>query len=70
MKDDKYQTYYNALSTHLPRIIYVMNQNKGKIQKLKILDGKDVSKQGLTNDGGVFVVKFIVYYPREAYISR
>lgn len=37
----------------------MMNQTKGKIQKLKILDRKDVPKRGPTNDCGVFVVKFI-----------
>lgn len=59
LKYDKYQSYYNALSTDLPHIIYMMNQNKGKIQKFKILDRKDVPRQGPINDYRVFVVEFI-----------
>lgn len=58
LKHDKYQRHRNALSAHLPRIIYMMNQDAGKIQKFKILDGKDVPRQGPTNDCGVFVAKF------------
>lgn len=69
LKHDKYQSYLDALSMHLHRILH--NEPEwGKIQKFKITDRKDVQKQGKTNHCGVFVLKFLEYHILRRPISQ